>query len=249
MSSSGTQRQAVAQFREMTGASESTAQKYLKATRYNLELSIDTFLRKHSGTPRVDTKQLEKIFSQYADGGNGDEIPIEGTIRYLEDLELGLEEIGVLGLAMELDAPTQGVFTKTGFVKGWSALGIGSLNGMKDHAATLTPALSVVASPTTTTELFKKTYLHTFTFALTPPSRTLPLESAFVFWDLLLTGRFTRLESWKEFLTGRNRGISRDVWNLLLEFSDTVNDDLSNYDALEAWPVVIDDFVAWSLAR
>lgn len=196
--------------------------------------------------PRVDTKQLEKIFAKYADESKKDEIGIEGTMQYLEDLEIGLEEVGVLGLAMELAAPTQGVFTRSGFIGGWTALRISSLEGMKQHAATLTPALSS-SSSTRDAELFKKTYLHTFTFALTPPSRTLPLDSAIVFWDLLLAGDvFPRLDQWRRFVTEKGRGISRDVWNLLYDFIHTVGADLSDYDESEAWPVMIDEFVVWA---
>lgn len=247
MATTQSQRQLIVGFRDVTNCSESTAQKYLKASRYDFELAIDNYLSKHSGSPRVDTKQLEKIFSQYVDSSNTEEIPIEGTIRYLEDINLGLEEIGVLGLAMELGAPTQGVFTKAGFVKGWTTLGISTLADMKKYAATLTPALSGKTSPPT--ELFRKTYLHTFTFALTPPSRTLPLDSALVFWDLLLTNRFGRLPQWKEFLSEKGRGVSRDVWNLLLDFSETVQHDLNNYDETDSWPVLIDEFVAWVKAK
>lgn len=165
-------------------------------------------------------------------------------MRYLEDLGMDLEEVGVLALAMELSAPTQGIFDRSGFVKGWQTLGISDLKGMKEHAATLTPALKASNS-----DLFKRTYLNTFSFALTPPSRTLPLETALVFWDLLLADTFTRFEQWKEFLTEKGKGVSRDTWNLLLDFSQTVKDDLSDYDETEAWPVVIDEFVAWSKAR
>lgn len=246
MSLSQTQKQCVAQFRDMTNCSDSTAQKYLKATRYDVELAVDAYLRKHSST-KVDTKQLEKVFTTYSDPDAKDEINIEGTIRYLEDLELGLEEVGVLGLAMELSAPTQGVFHRAGFVRGWSQLGISSLAGMKQHAKTLTPTLLNSASAprgSPDREFFKRTYLHTFTFALTPPSRTLPLDSALVFWDLLLADRFPRLPAWKEFLEEKGRGISRDVWNLILEFSENVK-SLDDYDENEAWPVLMDDFVAW----
>lgn len=249
MSLSQGQRQTIAQFRDLTNCTDASAQKYLKATRYNLETAVDAYLRKHSTTStttaRVDTKQIEKIFNGYADPKDGEEMKIEETIRYFEDLGLGLEEVGVLGLAMQLGAPAQGIFTRAGFVKGWTALGVSSLEGMRRHAATLTPAL-LAATPTDPAgeDLFKRTYLHTFTFALTAPSRTLPLESALVFWDLLLSHRFPRLEAWKTFLTEKGRGVSRDVWNLLLDFSITVK-DLDDYDEMEAWPVVIDDFVAW----
>ena len=41
------------------------------------------------------------------------------------------------------------------------------------------------------------------------------------------------------------RGISRDTWNMFLNFSETVGNDLSVYDEDEAWPSLFDDFVEY----
>nr|CAG4643715.1 EOG090X00X3 [Lepidurus arcticus] len=49
-----------------------------------------------------------------------------------------------------------------------------------------------------------------------------------------------------EFLEkSRYRVINKDQWVNILEFSRSVNEDLSNYDADGAWPVLLDEFVEW----
>ncbi|KAB1281912.1 DCN1-like protein 4 [Camelus dromedarius] len=39
--------------------------------------------------------------------------------------------------------------------------------------------------------------------------------------------------------------INKDQWCNVLEFSRTINLDLSNYDEDGAWPVLLDEFVEW----
>jgi DCN1-like protein 1/2 len=45
------------------------------------------------------------------------------------------------------------------------------------------------------------------------------------------------------------KAISRDTWNQLFDFVVTVNDQLDKFDPDGAWPVLIDDFVAYMKAR
>jgi len=60
-------------------------------------------------------------------------------------------------------------------------------------------------------------------------------------WQTVLAGRFKLLDQWVKFLQEQHkRPISRDTWALLWEFAKT---KLENYDASEAWPVLIDEFV------
>ncbi|KAA8579386.1 hypothetical protein FQN60_016816 [Etheostoma spectabile] len=41
------------------------------------------------------------------------------------------------------------------------------------------------------------------------------------------------------------KGMNKDQWYNVLEFSRTIKADLSNYDEDGAWPVLLDEFVEW----
>lgn len=95
---------------------------------------------------------------------------------------------------------------------------------------------------------FKNVYRFTYTYILPPNTRSLPTESAIAYWELLLTGRFQKLTEWNEFILNvYKKSISKDTWNMILEFANYIpNDpDLENYDLEASWPSVIDEFVEY----
>jgi DCN1-like protein 1/2 len=118
-----------------------------------------------------------------------DIINIEGTIRYFGDIALDPEEPAVLAVAYKLDAPTLGVFTRTGFVDGWRALGYVYLptspsfslsNGFTDddfrveNLQAMALAVAQLREQLITDNLFhKKVYLFTYAFARIEGQRSL----------------------------------------------------------------------------
>lgn len=74
--------------------------------------------------------------------------------------------------------------------------------------------------------------------------KSLAVSTAVEAWHLSMEGRFSLLEQWCSFVQRHQRhAVSEDTWRQLLEFSQSVNDDLTNYDPEGAWPVLVDDFV------
>ena len=66
----------------------------------------------------------------------------------------------------------------------------------------------------------KKIYQYAFVFAKSPEQKSLTLETAIAFWDILLP-KFKYLEAWKEFLNlNWGKSISKDTWNLFYDFQN-----------------------------
>lgn len=68
---------------------------------------------------------------------NSDGIGIEGTMKYLGDIQVRLDEVACFGVAELVKSPSMGEFTREGFVEGWRA-----------SRYVVSPVSSSLASPT-----------------------------------------------------------------------------------------------------
>ncbi|KAI0258734.1 Cullin binding-domain-containing protein [Gloeopeniophorella convolvens] len=199
---------------------------------------------------------------------DGDEITIDGTIRLCSDLGVDPEDVVLLAVACELQSPSVGHWGKTGWIQGWRALGVDSLNGMKSALPRLRTKLG------SDFDYFHRVYVYTFEFARSEGQRSLGVETALAFWGLLLphglqggalrsqdydgddtmregggwTASHTQL--WYQFLDEKNiKGISKDTWAMFIAFLHTIDAKFETYDMEAAWPSTIDDFVEWARER
>lgn len=192
---------------------------------------------------KPSANKLNALFETYRDE-NEDMILAEGIEQLCKDLQVSPDEFKVLVLAWKLNAEQMCRFTRDEFMNGLKAMRVDSVKGVQNRLP------EIVNEVAQNADLFKDLYRFTFRFGLDSASgqRILPTDMAVVLWRLVFTVREPPiLERWLNFLERHQmiRGIPRDTWNMFLNFSEAVDDDLSSYDDTEAWPSLFDDFVEY----
>jgi len=271
-----------AEFVSVTGTSTKEALSFLKKHSWRLNAAIDAYYSrpaastpgKSSSDPATMERKIMDLFTKYKDK-EVDEIAIDGTLKFCEDLDVNPEDVILLAVAYELKSPGIGAFPKEGWVSGWKRLECDSIPKMKAQLVQLKEKLS------NDTEYFQAVYNYTFDFAKTDGQRSIRIDDAIAFWELLLpagqrgqalrhvdmitdssTGEVTYQPSrepgwkaeynalWFEYLKGiPSKGISKDTWQMFFYFVRTIDAKFLKHDVEAAWPSVIDDFAEWAKER
>uniref|UniRef100_V9KQG1 DCN1-like protein n=1 Tax=Callorhinchus milii TaxID=7868 RepID=V9KQG1_CALMI len=211
----------------------------------------------HSGDSKKDEsvvilnefslKRAEEFFSRYKDA-HEDAILEEGMESFCNDLSVDPTEFIVLILAWKFQAATMCKFTRKEFVEGCKALNADSIEGIRARFPSLMNEAKVE-------DKFKDLYRFTFQFGLDSEEgqRSLRREIAVALWKLVFTQNIPSiLDQWLIFLSDNPsgvKGVSRDTWNMFLNFTQAIGPDLSNYSEDEAWPSLFDTFVEWEMER
>ncbi|CAL1540624.1 unnamed protein product [Lymnaea stagnalis] len=194
----------------------------------------------------VSEAKILSLFELYRDK-NEDCILADGIERFCMDLEVKPEEFIVLILAWKFGAETMCEFSRAEFSQGCKAMRVDSLKGIQNKFPDL---LNEVRDK----QVFKDLYRWTYKFGLDSASgqRTLPTDMAISLWKLVFSQNEPPvLHRWLEFLEKHTsiRGIPKDTWDMFLNFTEQVGEDLSSYDDTEAWPSLLDDFVEFENDR
>uniref|UniRef100_A0A8C5WJ88 DCN1-like protein n=1 Tax=Leptobrachium leishanense TaxID=445787 RepID=A0A8C5WJ88_9ANUR len=199
------------------------------------------------GTEMSSLQLIEELFKRYKDERE-DAILEEGMERFCNDLCVDPTEFKVLVLAWKFQAATMCKFTRKEFFDGCKALNADGIDGICNRF----PSLLNEAKQE---DKFKDLYRFTFQFGLDSEEgqRSLHREIAIALWRLVFTqNKPLILDQWLDFLIENPsgiKGISRDTWNMFLNFTQAIGPDLSNYSEDEAWPSLFDTFVEWEMEQ
>uniref|UniRef100_UPI00358E44C8 DCN1-like protein 3 n=1 Tax=Myxine glutinosa TaxID=7769 RepID=UPI00358E44C8 len=191
--------------------------------------------------------RIAALFARYCDP-HEDAILADGMERFCNDLHVDPAEFIVLVLAWKFQASAMCRFIRSEFMHGCRALGA---DGTKAIQASFPELLREARQD----DAFKELYRFTFQFGLDVDEgqRALPREMALPLWRLVFSQHPPPiLECWLDFLSANPtsiRGISRDTWNMFLNFTQAIGSDLDGYSEDEAWPSLFDAFVDWELRR
>lgn len=128
-------------------------------------------------------------------------------------------------------------------MEGLKALGVDTINQLKKSLKDLEKE---VCEPKT----FEVFYRFAFGYSLTEENqRCVDIETICILIDILLGSKYQlQVQLFTEFLKMQSdyKAINRDQWINFLRFCQEVSfPGLENYDNDQAWPVILDNFVAW----
>jgi Cullin binding/UBA-like domain len=227
---------AVADFKAISGADSSTAEKYLRRYGNSLDRALDAFFA--DGPSQLSRPTLEKFFLSLTN--NAELLETDSLLALCDKCGTPADDPVWLAIASECDAKTMGSFTREEWINGMRTLKIDSFDTLKKSI----PALK--KRQTSDLEFAKKIYRFAFTYTLEPGVRNIDKADALALWQVLLSDRGWPLYAdWTRYVEEKliTKTISRDTWNMVWDLAHTVKPDLSNYDPSGAWPVAIDDFV------
>ncbi|OMO90978.1 hypothetical protein COLO4_18740 [Corchorus olitorius] len=198
-----------------------------------------------SVSSKAKTKGMEKVdrlFNTYANSSLN-MIDPDGIEALCSDLGVDYTDVRILMFAWKLKAEKQGYFTLDEWQTGLKALGVDSLSKLKKA---LTELENEVVEPSN----YNNFYSYAFRYCLTEEKqKSVDIESICELLNLVLGAQFrSQVDLLIEYLKVQNdyKVINLDQWVQFLRFCQEISfPDLENYDADQAWPLILDNFVEW----
>lgn len=209
----------------------------MKICEWDLEEAFDYFYTHPDIEPTTDSALLEVLYDRYKDP-QADMILVDGITLLCNDLQVDPQDIVMLVISWHFEAATMCEFSKDEFIDGMESLGVDSIEKFREKIPELRAELK-------DEQKFSEIYNFTFDWAKEKGQKSLALDTAVGMWQLLFAEKqWPLIGHWCQFVQERHsKAISRDTWAQLLDFVNTVEPSLSNYDPDGAWPYLIDEFV------
>ncbi|CAO3597124.1 unnamed protein product [Absidia cylindrospora] len=181
-------------------------------------------------------------FQIYADPDMPTCISPEGTLRFLQDLGIAMDEKMVIVISWKLNVASMGYITQHEWVTSMRELQVDSNEGLIKRRHEFESILEK-DDPVS----FQSLYRYTFDYGRNKNQKSMDVAVACTLWLMLLGDTCTLVQSFIHFLQVACpvRVINRDQWNSFYDFISTVSHDLSDHDEMAAWPVLFDSFVDW----
>ncbi|KXN91212.1 DCN1-like protein 5, partial [Leucoagaricus sp. SymC.cos] len=209
------------------------------------------------------------LFESYADPDEPNVIGPEGFEKLCTDANLSMEGSAPLILGWQMDAKEMAKISKEEWVSGTKALRISSPKHISTALTDLENLLVYGKSPIKKPKVdsydrtkywtyaanpkgaFQKLYLYCFMLVKPPSSKNIEMETAVAFWSVLLGPKYPLMKDILDFINekGTYRAANKDLWNMMLEFCETINPSLDNFEADGAWPTLLDEFASWKKAK
>lgn len=185
---------------------------------------------------------IDDLFHSYANRSLG-MIDPEGIEALCSDLGVDHTDVRILMLAWKMNAQKQGYFTQDEWQRGLKALTVDTVNKLKN-------ALSELENEVRMPQNFADFYSFAFQYCLTEDKQKwIDVECICELLDIVMGSQFpSQVALFTKYLKIQNdyKVINMDQWTSFLRFCNQISfPDLKNYDATEAWPLILDDFVEW----
>jgi DCN1-like protein 4/5 len=184
-------------------------------------------------------KRCSTLFNEYSSPEDPEVIGPEGIEAFCNAIAVDPEDVVMLVVAWKMDARQMGYFTRKEWLKGLQDLQCDSIAKIRSK---LDSMRSQLYDPTT----FKAVFRYSFDFSKDKDQRSMDIETCRGMLSLLLGKSWPMHSGFDQFIEqSKYKVMNKDQWCNVLEFSRSVNPDLSNYDEDGAWPVLLDEFVDW----
>ncbi|KAJ8773913.1 hypothetical protein K2173_009344 [Erythroxylum novogranatense] len=193
-----------------------------------------------------EMERIDNLFYSYSNRSSG-MIDPEGIEVLCADMEVDHTDVRILMLAWKMRAEKQGYFALEEWRRGLKALRADTVNKLKK-------ALHELGKEVMRPSNFVDFYSYAFRYCLTEEKqKSIDIESICQLLDLVLGSHFhAQVDYFIEYLKIQNeyKVINLDQWMGFYRFCNEIKfPELSNYNAELAWPLILDNFVEWLLAK